>query len=61
MGSGSGSDWDRIANSGFIGFTEESHYKNGFTKDARFKNLNLVVKAYSFLAIKSIEKQKIEL
>ena len=36
-------------------------YKNGFTKDARFKHLNLVVKAYSFLAIKSIEKQKIEL
>ena len=35
-------------------------YKNGFTKDARFKHLNLVVKAYSFLAIKSIEKQKIE-
>ena len=36
-------------------------YKNGFTKDAPFKHLNLVVKAYSFLAIKSIEKQKIEL
>ena len=36
-------------------------YKNGFTKDARFKHLNHVVKAYSFLAIKSIEKQKIEL
>jgi hypothetical protein len=36
-------------------------YKNGFTKDTRFKYLNLVVKAYSFLAIKSIEKQKIEL
>ena len=36
-------------------------YKNGLTKDTRFKYLNLVVKAYSFLAIKSIEKQKIEL
>ena len=36
-------------------------YKNGFTKDTRFKNLDQVVKAYLFLAIKSIEKQKIEL
>lgn len=36
-------------------------YKNGFTKDNRFKNLDQVVKAYLFLAIKSIEKQKIEL
>tara|TARA_B100000941_G_scaffold131480_1_gene92848 strand:- start:1115 stop:2188 length:1074 start_codon:yes stop_codon:yes gene_type:complete len=36
-------------------------YKNGFTKDPRFKNLDQVVKAYLFLAIKSIEKQKIEL
>ena len=36
-------------------------YKNGYTKDTRFKNLDQVVKAYLFLAIKSIEKQKIEL
>ena len=36
-------------------------YKNGFTKDTRFKNLDQVVKAYLFLAIKSIEKQNIEL
>ena len=35
-------------------------YKNGLTKDIRFKHLNLVVLSYARMAKTSIDKQKIE-
>jgi aminoglycoside phosphotransferase (APT) family kinase protein len=35
-------------------------YKNGLTKDTRFKDLDKVVKAYGKMAKQSIQKNKIE-